>query len=223
SIEAFFLWAFTIEIILRIAATRPKLSFFTNSWNLFDFFIVVSTHLFVGSHFISVLRIVRVLRVLRTISVVPSLQRLVSALLNTIPTLGNIILLMGIIFYIFGVMGTILFATIAPEYFGSLHASMLTLFQIVTLESWASAVMRPILASAPWGWVYFVTFILVGTFVIINLFVGVIVNNVQEVHLSATSEEKPSREAKELAALRQEVAELKELIIISQQTNKKSS
>jgi voltage-gated sodium channel len=222
------LWVFTVEIILRLISTKPFIHYFKSSWNLFDFFIVVSGHLFAGAHFITVLRILRVLRVLRAISVIPSLRRIVNALLMTIPALGNITLLMGILFYIFAVMGTMLFSHHAPEYFGSLHLSLLTLFQVVTLESWASGVMRPLLVDAPWAWVYFVAFILVGTFVIFNLFVGVIVSNVEKVDLlEAEMEKEKSRDIEgnsaeanksdpaegELGALRQEVRELKELII----------
>jgi voltage-gated sodium channel len=222
------LWFFTIEIILRLISTRPFIDYFKNSWNLFDFFIVVSGHLFAGAHFITVLRILRVLRVLRAISVIPSLRRIVNALLMTIPALGNIMLLMGLLFYIFAVIGTMLFSHHAPEYFGSLHLTLLTLFQVVTLESWASGVMRPLLVDVPWAWVYFVAFILVGTFVIFNLFVGVIVSNVDKVDLleaemerdksgdigeNSADANRPDQVEGELAALRQEVRELKDLII----------
>ena len=219
--ERIFLWIFTIEIVLRIIAIRPWYTFFTNSWNNFDFIIVASSLLFAGAYFISVLRILRVLRVLRAISVVPSLQRLVNALLSTIPSLGNIMLLMGLIFYIFGVLGTILFSQISPVYFGSLHLSLLTLFQVVTLESWASAVMRPINVIAPWAWMYFVSFILVGTFVIINLFVGVIVNNVQEANCTEEDhQEKNKKEItiEEIKKLREEISELKTLLLNEQKT-----
>lgn len=223
TIELLFLWAFTVEIILRLIATKPWPNFFKSGWNLFDFIIVVSGHIFVGGHLVSVLRILRVLRVLRAITVLPSLQRLIAALFRTIPAIGNIMLLMGIIFYVFSVIGTSLFNKIAPEYFGSLHATMLTLFQVVTLESWASGVMRPILVDAPWAWWYFVSFILVGTFIIINLFIGVIVNNVQEVAVIC---EKPKDKdgniieeqveltlEQEVSHLRKEIAELKGLIV----------
>ncbi|WP_035268432.1 ion transporter [Desulfitibacter alkalitolerans] len=213
--ERIFLWVFSVEIALRIIATRPWYTFFKNSWNNFDFIIVASSLIFAGAHFISVLRILRVLRVLRAISVIPSLQRLVNALLSTIPSLGNILLLMGLIFYIFGVMGTILFSKVSPEYFGSLHLSLLTLFQVVTLESWASAVMRPINAMVPWAWAYFVSFVLVGTFVVINLFVGVIVNNVHQANCAEEDEQEECKReilAEEIKMLRQEIAELKQLI-----------
>lgn len=208
AIDYALLWIFTIEILMRLLAARPTSSFFKNSWNWFDLIIVASSHIFIGAHFITVLRILRVLRVLRAISVIPSLRRLVDALLLTIPSLGNIMILMGIVFYIFAVMGTMLFASIAPEYFGNLQLSLLTLFQVVTLESWASGVMRPIFAEAWWSWIYFVLFILVGTFIIFNLFIGVIVNNVEK----ANEEEKTAETNSELTALRQEVAELKTML-----------
>ncbi len=217
--ELVILWLFTGEIILRILATRPWHRFFGDGWNLFDFGIVLSGHLFVGAHFVVVLRLLRVLRVLRAVTVFPSMQRIVAALLRTIPTIGSIIMLMGLVFYVFAVIGTVLFAPIAPEYFGTLHQSMLTLFQVVTLESWASGVMRPINAEVQWAWVYFVSFIVIGTFIIVNLFIGVIVNNIVE---KAEVEPKPQGEGPdaapvtstrdELIRLRQEIAELKLLV-----------
>ncbi|WP_332691219.1 ion transporter [Halalkalibacter lacteus] len=202
------LWIFTVEIAMRFIATRPTKDFFKSSWNWFDFLIVTSGHIFVGAHFVTVLRILRVLRVLRAISVIPSLRRLVDALLMTIPALGNIMILMSIIFYIFAVMGTMLFAGVAPEYFGNLQLSLLTLFQVVTLESWASGVMRPIFNEVSWSWIYFVVFILVGTFIVFNLFIGVIVNNVEK----ANAEEEEEEANSELKELRQEVAEMKAMI-----------
>ncbi|MCE7794384.1 ion transporter [Salipaludibacillus sp. CUR1] len=203
------LWIFTIEIALRLLAARTIKHFFKNSWNWFDFLIVAAGHLFVGAYFVTVLRILRVLRVFRAVSVIPSLRKLVDALLMTIPALGNIMLLMGIIFYIFAVIGTMLFQSTAPEYFGSLQLSLLTLFQVVTLESWASDVMRPIFAELPWAWLYFVAFVLVGTFVVFNLFIGVIVNNVEKADHDEKEAENTHEEVKEL---RKEVKELKELL-----------
>lgn len=105
---------------------------------------------------------------------------MVNAVLMTIPALGNILLLMSLIFYIFAVSGTMLFGDAMPEMFGSLTISLLSLFQIVTLESWATGLMHPLMEESPYAWVYFVLFVLMGTFVIFNLFVGVIVNNVEK-------------------------------------------
>ena len=215
-IERIFLWIFSIEIAIRITAEDRWYRFFRDGWNNFDFIIVASSIILIGFHYISILRILRVLRVLRAISVIPSLQKLIYALLRTIPSLGNIMLLMGLIFYIFAVLGTIIFSEISPEYFGTLHHTLLTLFQIVTLESWASEIMRPINEIAPWAWMYFVSFVLVGTFVVINLFVGVIVNNVQESNLEIVDKSKadksapPSRE--DIDSLKAEIASLKIMI-----------
>ncbi|WP_110113135.1 ion transporter [Bacillus sp. CGMCC 1.16541] len=205
------LWVFTIEIVIRLFAEKPMYRFFKSSWNWFDFLIVLSGHLFAGAYFITLLRVLRVLRVLRAISVIPSLRKLVDALLMTIPAMGNILFLMGIFFYIFGVSGTMLFANTAPEYFGNLQLSLLTLFQVVTLESWASGVMRPIFAVHPWSWIYFVLFILIGTFIIINLFIGVIVNNMEKANFD-DEESDEAKMQKEMAAMREEMAELKQLI-----------
>lgn len=165
-------------------------------------------HVLVGSHYVTVLRIIRVLRVLRAVSVIPSLRKMVNALILTIPSMGTIVLLLSIFFYIYGVIGTMLFNEIAPEYFGTLHDSLLSLFQVITLESWASGVMRPILAEDPSSWWYFVTFIMIGSFVIVNLFIGVIVNNVEE----ANREESPSPTDIKLAEVQKELAEIKELL-----------
>lgn len=214
--RAFFNWAdrlllfaFTVEIILRILSSRPLYHFFKSGWNWFDFIIVMSGYLFAGSHFITVLRILRVLRAVRVFSAIPSLRRLVTAFIMTIPSLGNIMLLMGLYLYLFGVIGTFLFAEALPEHFASLHLSLLSLFQIITLESWASGIMWPLLEKVPWAWIYFVVFILGGTFVIFNLFIGVIVNNVEK----ANQDEEVSKTDKELVSLRKEVGELKDLLI----------
>lgn len=210
TIDKILLWIFTVEIAIRMIAQKKVLNFFHSSWNWFDFIIVASGHIFVGAHFVTVLRILRVLRVFRTVSVLPSLRKLVDALLLTVPALGNIMLLMSIIFYIFGVTGTILFSEVAPQYFGSLQLSLLTLFQIVTLESWASGVMWPIFHQLPWAWVYFVAFVLIGTFVIFNLIIGVIVANVEKVN---TLDENGEPLKTEIDELKDEVRELKQLII----------
>nr|WP_245746063.1 ion transporter [Evansella caseinilytica] len=210
-IDLALLWIFTVEIIIRILAAPRLQGFFKNSWNWFDIIIVSAGHLFIGAHFVTVLRILRVLRVFRAISVIPSLRKLVDALLLTIPSLGNIMLLMSIIFYIFGVTGTMLFREVAPEYFGSLQLSLLTLFQVVTLESWASQVMRPIFDVHPWSWIYFVAFVLVGTFVIFNLFIGVIVNNVEKSEATDKNDEETATH-REVVELRKQVQELKALI-----------
>ncbi|MHA7964144.1 ion transporter [Paenibacillus sp. CAU 1782] len=216
------LWAFTLEIVLRIAVNRA--SYFKDGWNVFDFAIVLSGHLFAGGSFVTVLRILRVLRLLRSISVMPSLRRLVNALLMTLPSLWNISLLLSILLYIFAVAGTMMFGHAMPHLFGSLHASLLTLFQIITLDSWSSGMMRPLMEIYPWAWVYFVSFVLFGTFIVMNLIVGVIVTNLDKANAAdepdnvianeapSAQQSETSKDQVELAALRADIAELKELV-----------
>ncbi|MFC7063877.1 ion transporter [Halobacillus seohaensis] len=195
---------FTIEIILKLIVYRQK--FFNNGWNVFDFVIVFGSLVLYNTHLVSVLRILRVLRVLRTISIIPSLRRLTSALFMAIPAIGSVTILMGIIFYVYSVIGTSFFGDIAPEFFGNVGLSALTLFQVFTLESWASGIFRPIFTEVVWSWLYFVSFIIVSTFIILNLIVGEIVNNAQE--LSEHSEE----ESKDMQRIMKDLDELKQMI-----------
>ncbi|MCM3398485.1 MULTISPECIES: ion transporter [Oceanobacillus] len=202
------LWVFTVEILIRLTGSNSIRSFFREPWNLFDFVIILGGHVLIGAHYVTVLRILRVLRVLRAISVIPSLRKMVNALLLTIPSMGTILLLLGIFFYIYAVIGTMLFQTTAPEYFGTLHDTLLTLFQLLTLDSWSSGVMRPLLTAEPFAWVYFFSFVIIGAFVIINLFVGVVVNNVEE----ANREETPSPTDEKLAEMQKELQDIKKLL-----------
>ncbi|MRX74059.1 ion transporter [Bacillus lacus] len=199
---------FAIELILKITAEKKR--FFKNGWNNFDFVIVVSSIVLYNTNLVSVLRIFRVLRVLRTISAIPSLRRIVSALFMAIPAIGSVTLLMSIIFYVYAVIGTAFFGSIAPEYFGNLQLSFITLFQVFTLESWASGVFRPIFLEAGWSWLYFVSFIVVATFIVINLIVGEIVNNAQKLSEEIEKETGDIKDdTTEIGELRKEVAELK--------------
>ncbi|MET3682744.1 voltage-gated sodium channel [Alkalibacillus flavidus] len=212
-VDTFVLIIFSLEIVLKLLAARPTTNFFKDGWNVFDFVIVASSFIFMGSPFVTVLRILRVLRVFRTISVIPSLRKIVNALIMTLPSLGTIMLLLGIMFYVFSVMGTFLFRDVAPDYFGTIEETLLTLFQIITLESWASAIMRPIMDEIWWAWTYFVAFILVGTFIVLNLFVGVIVNNFEKVEQLENGETPAEDELKdEVSQLRGEIQELKQII-----------
>ncbi|WP_152655131.1 ion transporter [Oceanobacillus sp. CFH 90083] len=199
---------FTIEIIIRIIGSSSLVHFFKNPWNIFDFVIVTASILFVGSNYVIVLRIFRILRVLRAISIIPSLRKMVNALLLTIPSMGNIMILLAIFFYMYAVIGTMLFQSIAPDHFGSLHRTLLTLFQILTLDSWATGVMYPILEETRIALIYFLSFILIGAFVIVNLFVGVIVNNVEE----ANRENQPTPTDLKLEAMENELKEIKALL-----------
>ncbi|WP_424810778.1 ion transporter [Roseococcus sp. YIM B11640] len=175
AIDDVLLWLFTAEIALRIFAFRGR--FFRDAWGLFDL-VVVSIAWVPGSGPLQVLRAARVLRVLRLISVVPSLRNVVEAMLGALPGMGSIVLLMLLIFYVFAVMGTKLFGPDMPEQFGTLGASLFTLFQLMTLDDWAN-IVKPAMESHSMALLYFMPFIIVSTFVVLNLFIGVIVDSIQ--------------------------------------------
>jgi voltage-gated sodium channel len=176
------LYLFAVEILLKIIAHRNKpWEFFRNSWNVFDFVIVLVCFLPLNSHFVAVLRLARILRVLRLVTVLPRLQVLVGALLRSIPSMGYVGMLLFIHFYIYAVIGTFVFGANDPGHFGTLGASLLTLFQVVTLEGWMP-IMQVQMAALP-GYgppLYFISFIVVGGMIILNLFIGVIMNSMQE-------------------------------------------
>lgn len=170
---------FVGEIALKIAAFGPR--FFREPWNVFDF-AVVAIALVPASGPLAVLRALRVLRVLRLISVVPRLRFVVEALLKAIPGIVSIAGLMLLLFYVSSVMATGLFGERFPEWFGSVGASMYTLFQVMTLESWSMGIARPVMDVYPYAWLFFVPFILIATFTILNLFIAVIVDTMQSLH-----------------------------------------
>lgn len=170
---------FVIEIALKMVAHGFR--FFRSGWNIFDF-IIVGIALMPATQGLSVLRALRILRVLRVVSVVPSLRRVVEGLLTALPGMGSVFLLMSIIFYIGAVMATKLFAAEFPQWFGTIGLSLYTLFQIMTLESWSMGIVRPVLEIYPYAWMFFVPFIMVTTFAVVNLIVGLVVNSMQEAH-----------------------------------------
>jgi voltage-gated sodium channel len=175
-LDGIILTVFVIEITLRIVGRGA--GFFKDPWSIFDFTVVAIALIPAGSDY-AVLRALRVLRVLRLLSMVPQMRRVVSALLAAIPGLSSIILVLILIFYVFAVMATNLFAAEHPEWFGTIGRSMYTLFQIMTLESWSMGIVRPLMQTHPYAWVFFVPFILVATFTMLNLFIAIIVNAMQ--------------------------------------------
>ena len=171
------LGVFIIEVVLKLAAVAPRFGlYFGNGWNLFDFTVVVLSLIPATGEFALVARLIRVLRVLRLVSAVPQLRLVVATLVRSIPSMGHVIMLMSILFYIYAVTGFHLFHEHDAERWGTLGAALLTLFQMVTLEGWVE-VMDTALEAHPWSWVYFVSFILIGTFVMLNLFIAVVINN----------------------------------------------
>jgi len=213
------LTVFVVEILLRIYAHR--FSFFRDPWSIFDF-IVVAIALIPASGPFAVLRALRVLRVLRLLTLVPSMRRVVGALLASIPGLGSIALVLLLIYYVFAVMATKLFGGSFPQWFGSIGESLYSLFQIMTLESWSMGIVRPVMEVHPNAWIFFVVFILIATFTMLNLFIAIIVNAMH----SFTEQENQETQAtvnlardhieqdlhREISELRTEIAELKQIM-----------
>jgi voltage-gated sodium channel len=179
AIDRTILAIFVLEIVLRLVAYG--LAFFRDPWNVFDF-AVVGIALIPASGPFSVLRALRIVRVLRLISVVPRMRRVVGALLGAIPSMGSIIALLSLLMYVGAVMATKLYGSSFPELFGSLPDSLFSLFQIMTLEGWSDGIVRPVMETYPFAWLFFIPFILIATFIMLNLFIAVIVNAMQMQH-----------------------------------------
>ena len=196
---------FVIELSLKLLAYRGR--FFRDGWNWFDM-IIIGIALLPANEGLSVLRALRILRVLRVASATPRLRRVVEGFVAAIPGMGSVFLLMTIIFYIGAVMATKLFSASFPEWFGHLGLSAYSLFQIMTLESWSMGIVRPVMAVYPYAWMFFVPFIMITTFVVANLLVGLIVNTMQEAHSIEESESTDAYREEVLERLRQIEARL---------------
>ena len=170
---------FVAEIFVKLYAFRWR--FFRSGWNLFDF-AIVSIALVPGTGPLSILRSLRILRVLRLLSSIKRLRIIIESLLAAIPSMGWIVVLLFMVFYIFAVMGTQMFGAAFPQWFGSVGDSLYTLFQVMTLESWSMGIARPVMTEFPYAWAYFVPFILISSLTILNVFIGIIVNTMQSVH-----------------------------------------
>jgi voltage-gated sodium channel len=185
-LDAAILTIFVIEIAARMAVHR--LAFFRDPWSVFDF-LVVGIALVPATENLSVLRALRVLRVLRLITVVPALRRVVGGLILSLPGMGSIALLLLLVFYVFAVMATQLYGKEFPELFGNLARSAFTLFAVMTLETWVDGVVKPVMEKFPYAWLFFIPYILITTFAVLNLFIAVIVNAMQTEHEAARREE----------------------------------
>lgn len=176
----FILMSFIIEAMLKISAVAPRLKlYFGDGWNLFDFSVIVLSLIPATGELAMIARLARLLRVLRLISTLPKLRLIVATLMRSIPSMGHVMLLMSIIFYVYAIAGYHLFHMHDPQHWGNLGVAALTLFRVVTLEDWTD-VMYTALEHYEWAWIYFISFIFVGTFVIINLFIAVVLNNLEE-------------------------------------------
>ena len=179
SLDKICLLIFVVELALKLVAYRFR--FFTNWWNIFDALVVAVSLVPTGGP-LTVLRALRIFRVLRVISTAPRLRRVVEGFITALPGMASVFLLMAIIFYIGSVISTKLFGASFPEWFGTLGQSAYSLFQIMTLESWSMGIVRPVMEVYPYAWVFFVPFIVVTTFAVVNLLVGLIVNSMQDAH-----------------------------------------
>ena len=199
---------FTVEIILKLGVFRRR--FFSDGWNLFDFTIVAIAWLPAAGP-LSVLRALRILRVLRLISVVPQMRTVVSALLQSLPGMGSIVAVLMLVFYVSSVMATKLFGGEFPQWFGSIGESMYSLFQIMTLESWSMGIVRPVMEVYPLAWLFFVPFVVVTSFAVLNLFIALIVNSMQSAHVQdrATAEAMENSAHEERDVLLREISELR--------------
>lgn len=224
-IDRVILSIFVIEIFLKLYAYGWV--FFKSAWNLFDASVIlVSVIPSVGASF-AVLRALRILRTLRLLNNIPKLKLIIESLLHAIPSIGWIMVLLVIIFYIFAIIGNNLFGAVHPEYFGSLTNSVFTLFQIMTLESWASGIARPIISEMPLSAIYFIVFILIATYTTLNIFIAIVVNTMNELHLKGLNEEEKHIKQfvhqehellkKEIAEMKNDLSEIKSLLVSSKQ------
>lgn len=226
---------FTIEVIVKMGAEGSKpWRYFRDPWNVFDFLIVAAAYMPVDAQFVTVLRLARVLRVLKLVRALPKLQILVSALLKSIPSMGYVSLLLLLLFYLFAVTGTFLFSENDPVHFRNLQLSMLSLFRVVTLEDWTDVMYIQMygcdgygyggmehLCTAPKAYPlvgagFFVVFVLIGTMIVLNLFVGVIMTGMDEAQkeqsLARELEDRPSTVQGDINDLLKQTADLQSTI-----------
>jgi voltage-gated sodium channel len=213
-LDTLILSIFAIEIGLKLYAYRHR--FFGSGWNVFDF-VIVAIALVPDSGPFAVLRTLRVLRLLRLVNKLPRLRRIVESMIRAIPSIGWLSLLLMLIFYIFAVIATKTFGAAFPDWFGSLGASLYTLFQVMTLESWSMGIARPVMQEFPYAPLFFVPFILIATYSMLNLFIAVVVSTMQSLHdeeKAAIAEETGlyGDTADELRALRERIASMEDLL-----------
>ncbi len=205
---------FIVEALLKMAAEAPQVQrYFYNGWNIFDFSIIVLALIPFTGNLAMIARMARLLRVFRLISVIPELRLIVATLVRSIPSMGNIILLMSVIFYIFAVAGQQMYHDHDPKHWGTLGISLLTLFRVVTLEDWTD-LMYTAMELNTYHWIFFVSFVVLGTFVIINLFIAIVLNNLDEAkaeHLAEMRQPLTSKELmKELEQTQQALEQLRQ-------------
>ncbi|GHE20468.1 ion transporter [Halomonas urumqiensis] len=201
---------FLVEILIRMAAEKRLRDFFKRGWNIFDFLIVTASLIPMDdSEMVLLARLLRVFRVLRLVSMIPELRMLIAALFKSIPRMGYVALLMFIIFYIYGAVGSFLFASVDEKLWGNISLAMLTLFQVATFESWATAVLYPTMEQYPYAWIYFLTFIFFNAFIFLNMMIGIVLDVMQKESV-AIQLENGEGEAAEMHGLRDDVRHMRE-------------
>ena len=220
--DHFILGIFIIEIVLMMIARGWR--FFLDPWGVFDF-LVVGIALIPATETLAVLRALRVLRVLRLINKIESMKKVVAGLLGSLASLGSVVSLLLIVFYVAAVVATNVFGGEFPDYFGDLGRTFFSLFQVMTLESWSDGIARPVMEKFPYAWIFFVLFILIATFVVINLFIAVIVDSLS----SANKDEETELDHdalflhKELMSLKSEMSDIKAMLLELSESKKTGS
>ncbi|MBQ7584919.1 MAG: ion transporter [Desulfovibrionaceae bacterium] len=214
------LWIFVVELICKIIALR--FSFFKDPWNIFDF-VIVGISFVPAVGWLTVLRSMRVLRVLRLISGIPRLKIIVQSLLLSLPSIGWITLLMLVLFYTFAVMATKLFGAAFPEWFGSIGATFFTLFQVMTLESWAMGIARPVMETFPYAYLFFIPYVLLSAFIVLNVFIAIIIGGMDDARAQQKAEDDKALESElhqELIALKAQMEKVEKLMQIQEEKEK---
>lgn len=200
---------FVLEIAVRLAAHgRRPLAFFRDAWNAFDFAVVALSLLPMSGPLTNLARLARVLRAARLVSSLPDLRLIIGTMLRSIPSMGHVLSLLGLLMYVYGVIGVHLFGNIDPGHWGSLPRAASTLFQILTLEGWVE-ILAASQAGHPAAWLFYASFIVIAVFVVINLFIAVVINNLETTRRAEGTREQESAAA-HINALRREIDALEQ-------------
>ena len=205
---------FVAEIVIRVLACWPRpASFFRNGWNVFDFVVVAASLLPQAGAFAMVARVARLLRITRLVSAFPELRLIIGTMIRSIPSMGHVIVLLSLLLYVYAVLGFHFFRQADAAHWGSLGASLLTLFQMLTLEGWVE-IQAAVLTAHPLAWIYFSSFVFVAVFVVVNLFIAVVINNLESVkheqQLDADRESTHSGLLEAIETVQERLSELEE-------------
>lgn len=213
AINSFCLVIFITEFILRIYIYRRR--FFLKRWDVFDLLVVLIS-LLPESYVVSTFRFLRVIRVLRLISVIPKIQLITQVLLRTLSSIISVGILLMIVYYVYAVITTTLYGKDFPQWFGTIGESYYTLFQIMTFESWSMGIVRPVMEIHPYSWIVFVSFLIIATYIVLNIVIGIIVDCIGEIKNSDcecdTNEQNYQYLSKQILNLSEELKEIKSLL-----------